>query len=158
MKRISILTLVLMILLSCTAFAENWKWVTSTDTMSYYMGFDTIHQQRQSFAPPITSMWLKTVYTPESLSALIADCEKNNRPTEGYENLVSSIAKLEFYRENENYFYRIISLTFYNIDGNPINSMYGDQSWENVLPGTVIENICKNSMNILIGKEFRSRR
>ena len=121
MKRISVLTLILMILLSCTAFAETWKWVNSTDVMSYYIGSDAIHQQRQSFGSPITYAWLKSVYTPESVSSLIADYREAGLSTEGYDILVDSVSSLEFYVNNGSYFYRITSIKFYDADGNVID-------------------------------------
>ncbi len=71
MKRISILVMAFMVLFSCSAFAKNWQWVDSDDSIGFFFDSDSIkyeayqdfYTNKVKYNRLVKTYWVKTIYT-----------------------------------------------------------------------------------------------
>ena len=121
MKRISILVMAFMVLFSCSAFAENWQWVDSNDSVGFFFDSDSVKYQTYTdfstngikYNRLVKSYWVKIVYTQKGADELAKDMED-----ESFKNVSVSIEKWTSNKES-------ITSEFirdYNSDGNLIYS------------------------------------
>lgn len=96
MKRISILVMAFMVLFSCSAFAENWQWVDSNDSVGFFFDSDSVKYQTYTdfstngikYNRLVKSYWVKIVYTQKGANELAEDMED-----ESFKNVSFSIEK-----------------------------------------------------------------
>ncbi len=141
MKRISILTLMFVVLLSCTAFAANWAWIDSNDKIGFFFDSNTIkyasyHDIHSNKTIPIKNticFWQKTIYTPEA-----ANQAADKTGLEEWRNVSYVIEYVILDKQNKclstNY------STFYDHDGNVIEQSAATHT-SRVIPDTMGESV-----------------
>lgn len=111
--------------------AERFKWITSTDTYSIY--YDTQTIRRGSDA------WIKESYTEEGAREYVDSLRKSGvRCGEEYNKLKHIFT---YYEINSSRQMRVITFTYYDENGNVIESIQGNRQWRNIIPDTIGEAI-----------------
>jgi len=154
MKRISILTLALMLLLNCTAFAANWAWIDSNDKTGFFFDTDTIKYSSYHSVPSnkIISIknticfWEKMVYTSEAANH-VAD----QTGEEKWRNVAYVVSYVSLDKEGK--YLSVSDSTFYNQNGDVIDQS-ANTSTARIIPGTMGDSIYQVITNYAKNNDF----
>ncbi|WP_110956176.1 surface-adhesin E family protein [Anaerosinus massiliensis] len=144
-KMILLITLLSVILFSCTAFADDrWHWIYSNDDCSYYFDKDTIKYGTY----PVNAdqkrhieFWLKTQYKWNGVKELANSMyEINYTPTNWY-NVSYSIEHWEIDPNDKTY--ALTTTIYYDKDGNQLTTFTMQGKWEDIFPESIGETIYK---------------
>jgi len=156
MKKIlysTFITILTLFIFPSTSYASNWTWFYSTDTVCCYIDDDSISIYKDTLLGNIASSWVKKVYNSEGVQEEIADRNKFNFPTNGYEYLDKSVSRVEFYTKNSNKYMRILGSTYYDVNGDILDSWYNQHSdWFLVVPDTIGYRMCQSTYDLLNAK------
>ena len=136
-KRISMLALVLLLMMSATAMAAKWEWIYSTDEDGWYFDADSITYKiniMKKIEDDVICYWEKHIYTEQAANELAEKIHDERFEQLSYVLSYNEIDKMKKTRS-------IRETIFYDVDGKTIGSLpayYGTRD-EKIAPGTVGE-------------------
>ena len=141
MKRLSILLIILMLMLSSVTYAANWQWILSTDEQGYFFDTQSVVYtgQTNSYAyGEGAQYWMKVVFTPSSAAeqANIYDDYKLSRASYKIQK-----ERLDFTNKKITY---LGNSVFYDETGRVIASYDSGEYTNDIIPGTVGEAIMEH--------------
>ncbi|WP_110953075.1 hypothetical protein [Anaerosinus massiliensis] len=150
MKKITLLiTLLLMPLLSCTAFAsDNWQWVGSNSNVIVYVDDDSIkystpQENPESIDKNIITFSSKDKYSEEGIQLFVNNMNKQNNHLAEWDKL-SYIIMIKSINVKDNKFYPI-KYSYYDSQGRLIYdwNCIKNTPWKEIKPNT-FEESCYN--------------
>jgi len=135
-KVIQLLLIAILCSISLEAFAANWKWVTSTDTMGFYVDIEN-----RSRNPLIG--WEKVVFEDPTVRKQFAQSMRDPTEKLDWSDFYYVCYKTQ-YRINQNRVYsKFLQIVFYDTNNRVITSLDAPQNepWELVPPNSLNEKI-----------------
>lgn len=146
MKKISVLSFVFLIIISATAFAARWEWVTSDDDSSLYIDVSNIRTEYDQWNRQVVimSVWSKFEYL---------------NPTE--EGTKTSLNFLKFkingnYKITSNVLWGLKSYVNYDSDGHVISSNSSSyDEWNPLIPDSIAEGVYKKACSYAMRPKYK---
>jgi len=139
MKRIiQLLIIAILCSISVSAFAANWKWVESTDTVGYYVDIEN-----RSRNPLIG--WEKDVYEDPMARKQFAESMRDPSGVLDWSNFYYVCYKIQYQIRQNRVYSKFLQMVFYDKNDRVITSINSpaNEPWEIVPPNSLGEKLYK---------------
>lgn len=158
MRKVFLMALLVAMMSAATALAAGWEQIYLDDNDNQIF-FDpdrvTIISRmgdNAEFAAPF-----RMVYSDKGRNALIDWYRNNSIMPRGIENLSYDVATIQFKRDGEDRYYRIVERVSYTANGTALSDMHfvnPNGAWEKISVGSVVDVEYYNAVLIVDGKRF----
>ena len=137
MKKIFLLAVVLLILISptVTKAAADWVWVASDDYQTIWIDNNSIGRDSNGFFA-----YFKETYSNEGQNRLIEQRRSNGFYASGFYNLSEHVSFIYFKNSGRTKYYSIMGDVYYDKNGNVlVSDSWNNFDWQRIIPDTVGE-------------------